>query len=120
MAKEIIPPDPIPVGEDINCSNDYCASFMDYSKDAYDNTSSELVAYLDKVYGEAECHSSSKIYIASDTTIEDVKEDILSAGITALNEDNLADYISLWDYDNNLDPNIEVDDNEVIICLLFY
>ena len=120
MAKEVILPDRIPVGNEVNCNNEYCASFVDYSKESHDKTSSELEIHLDKVYGDAESHSTSKIYIAYDTTIEDVKDDILSANIAGLDDDNLSDYILLMDYDSKIDTSINVGENDVIIYLIFY
>ena len=73
MAKEVIPPDPIPVGENDNFNTEnYCASFMDYSDESYSDTSKNLLQYLESEYFNSGLGGSTRSFIAYDTTRLDV------------------------------------------------
>ena len=52
MAKEILPPDPVPVSSKKESINDnlYCASFLGHSIYSLSNTSKELLDYLESKY----------------------------------------------------------------------
>ena len=73
MAKEIIPPDPIPVGENEKCLNEnYCATFMDYSDESYSETSKKLLQYLESEYDSDNLGGSTRTFIARNMTKDQV------------------------------------------------
>jgi hypothetical protein len=87
MAKEIIPPDPIPVGENDNSIEDlYCASFMNYSEDSYSNTTRELLNYLETQYSSVGLGGSTRSFIVHNSTYENVLRSILSENIQGINK----------------------------------
>ena len=100
MAKELIPPDPIPVGEATAINESmYCASFMNYSKTSYSNTSRRLLEYLESEFESSDLGGTTRAFVACYTTVKDVRDNILSEQIVGINDDTIDKYITLSQYD---------------------
>ena len=102
MAKEIIPPTPLPVKIEDNKINDsYCATYVDYSYDSLSDTSKELLSYLAN-YANVYTGGTTGSYIVNDTNIDNVREDILNANISGINQKSFDSHIMLNQYDNDV------------------
>lgn len=103
MAKEIIPPNPIPIGEDIVIDEDlYCASFMNYSDKSYSDTSKELIEYLESEYENSDLGGSTRSFIAYDTSVDIVSNSILNENIKGITKNTINKYIILSQSDNDV------------------
>lgn len=103
MAKEIIPPDPIPIGEETIINDDsYCASFMNYSDKSYSDQSKELLNYLESEYDNSGLGDSTRSFIAHDTTVPDILESILDKNISGIDKFTIDKYVMLSQYDNDV------------------
>ena len=103
MAKEIIPPDPIPVGEETTISeNLYCASFMDYSKNSYSDSCKHLLNYLEMEYENTNLGGTTRSFNACNTSVSDVMDGILNEDIKGINKNTIDKFVSLSQYDNDV------------------
>ena len=110
MAKEILPPDPIPIGEENNINEDlYCASFMNYSNKSYSDTCRRLLEYLETEYDNTGLGGTTRSFIAHDTTISNVIDSILHENIDGINKRTIDKYVIL-----------SQDDNDVMIFTILY
>jgi hypothetical protein len=105
MAKEIIPPTPVPVKNDNTTINDlYCASFINYSDESFSDTSKELINYLEGRYSSE--HSglggTTRTFIAENLTMDEVSNDILSANINGIRKDNFDKHIMMNQNDDDV------------------
>ena len=104
MAREIAPPSPVPVIGECNFNKDelYCASVVNYSDDSFSETSRQLLEYLEASYSGANLHSSTATLIAKDTTINEVMQHILSAGIRGITRSSLYKHVGLVQSDSDV------------------
>lgn len=110
MAKEIIPPDPIPVRENPECNDEnYCATFMNYADDSYSDISKSLLEYLESEYDSNDLGGSTRSFIARNMTKDSVWERIT---------DEFSDNISALNLAKHLILNESGDD--VIIFIMLY
>ena len=103
MPKEIIPPDPIPVGEETVIDEDlYCASFMSYADKSYSDTSKELLEYLESSYDNSDLGGSTRSFIAHDTDIAEVMNLILNENIKGIAKHTIDKYVMMTQSDNDV------------------
>ena len=95
MAKEIIPPDPIPIksnsAQDIE--DTYCASFLNYSEEAYSKTSRELIDCLEEKYTSVGFGGTTRSFIAENSKVNDIYEDILNANISGITKNTFDKHV---------------------------
>lgn len=104
MAKETNPPTPIPIGDDMPRSTDdlYCASYVNNSAGSFSMTSIGLLEYLEATYSNSDMGGSTRSFMACFTTKEDVKRDILNAGIYGINENTIDRHVLLEEQDSDV------------------
>lgn len=103
MPKEIIPPDPIPVGEETVIDEDlYCASFMSYADNSYSDTSKELLIYLESSYDNSDLGGSTRSFIAHNSNIVEVTDSILNENIRGITKHTLDKYVMMTQSDNDV------------------
>ena len=102
MAKEVVTPDPIPVRSGENISESYCATYLDYSEDSFSDISKELIKYLQDKYDNFGLGGSTQSFMAYDTVEDQVKDDIINAGIFGITNRNLYRYAILMQNGNDV------------------
>lgn len=103
MAKEIIPPDPIPVGEETTIGDTlYCASFMNYSEKSYSDSCTQLLSYLESEYENTNLGGTTRSFIAHNALVSDVMDAILNQNISGINKSTIDKYVTLSQYDNDV------------------
>lgn len=102
MAKEVVTPDPIPVRSGENISDSYCATYLDYSEDSFSNVSKELISYLQDKYDNSGLGGSTQSFMACNTTEDQVRSEILSAGIHNISSSTLYRYAILIQCGNDV------------------
>ncbi len=102
MAKEIFPPDPVPVlSIDSSIDDDlFCASFLEYSKKSFSKTSTELFEYLDSNYESTYLGGSSVIFIIENKNVKDVENEILNLNISGITKKTINMHVMLSENDN--------------------
>ena len=95
MAKEVVPPDPIPVGFDnINMREDFrCASITDAALGSASDVSKELIDYLEESFTSSSFGGDMRLYRSEDTDKSKVREDIINAGIKGITRHNIDGHI---------------------------
>lgn len=95
MAKEIIPPTPVPVGKEDNLADNslYCAAFMSYDNDGYSDITKSLVEYLDSVYESDYLGGTTKTYVTYEKSYDDIINDILDQNIPGINKNTIGKYV---------------------------
>ena len=105
MAKEIAPPNPVPVISDTASIDDsYHASILSYSEESFTDTSKDIISYLGNKYS---CENgwvggTTRTFIAENMTVSQVYDDILCGNINGINENNFDNHIILNQIDNNV------------------
>lgn len=103
MAKEILPPDPIPVGEELTIDEElYCASFVNYSEKSYTDTCQKLLTYLESEYDNVGFGGTTRSFIAHDSTVLEVQEAILNENINGITKKTIDKYLILSQSDNDV------------------
>ena len=103
MAKEILPPDPIPVGEEHSIDEElYCASFVNYSEKSYTDTCQKLLTYLESEYDNVGFGGTTRSFIARNSTVADVQADILNENINGINNKTVDKYVILSQSDDDV------------------
>ena len=103
MAKEVIPPSPIPVRDSENTISDlYCAAYMNYSEDSFCDVSKELVKALKDEYDNIGLGGSTQSFMAYDMIVNQVQDDILGMGIKGINKFTLTNHAILMQTGDNV------------------
>ena len=104
MAKEVLPPTPVPVIGDCIFNTDelYCASVLNYSDTSFSETSKQLLAYLENEYSGANFRSNTATLIAENSTAEEVANAIVNAGISGITKSNLYKHIGFVQSDSDV------------------
>ena len=93
MAKEVVTPDPIPVRSGETIKDSYCATYLDYSEDSFSDVSKELINYLQDKYNNYGLSGNNQSFMAYDTTEDQVRNEILNAGISGITSRNIHGYV---------------------------
>ena len=105
MAKEVIPPNPVPVKvKENNVEDLFCASYLNYSKDSYSETSKELIEYLESKYDGIGFGGTTRTFFAENEKLEDVYNSIIDANISGICKDTFDKHIIL----KQLDRAVEI------------
>ena len=102
MAKEVVTPDPIPVRSGENINDSYCATYLDYSEDSFSDVSKELINYLQDKYDNSGLGGSTQTFMAYNTTEDQVRSEIVSAGIGNIRNSTLYRYVILIQCGNDV------------------
>ena len=94
MAKEVIPPDPIPIilEKDDNDSNDI--PLYNKNTEGYSDSSRDLLSYLESEYDNIGT-GDTRTFIAHETTKEKVYNEIINKYIKNINKDSFNKHIML-------------------------
>ena len=103
MVKEILPPDPIPIGEENIINEDlYCASFMNYSDKSYADPCKQLLDYLNSEYDNSGLGGTTRSFIAHNSKVTDVIDAIINENINGINRKTIDKYLILSQVDNDV------------------
>ena len=104
MAKEIIPPTPVPVKSTDSATIEdlYCASYLNYSEESFSDTSKELIKYLEEEYSNEGLGGTTRSFIAKNASINDIYNSILNANINGIDKSNIDKHVIMNESDNDV------------------
>ena len=104
MAKEVIPPTPIPVGDDnLRIEDDqYCLSHMKNSDKSLSETSTTLLNHLASRYINPLNSPNVSAFIAEQTSIDEVTSSVLDEHIPGITKNTLSQHLLFTEYDTDV------------------